>query len=394
MARGTPPAALLYQGLSIGPGTQRTYEIQGGVPIDGSRAILRDANFGSPFTIRVIPPPLLVEALSGGEADKEKINIIGSALKINDTFAAFNEKLEAFRASTFVTKTQDELTRLETFVADNGVFFDAASGKSSLANVPAISDLKQAASVIAQLNRMMSTPPLTMLVNPQSLTLTRTKKQQYSERNRKGYVFQAWGEEQPRLNVLGKTGAFIAGTRFTDTDSPANFFGLGAESRGRVGRTSVASGVQYATKRDSAAWQNLMSLFTIYRNNGYIYDLISRTEAHQWIGMVAIDYDQQTYLGHFENFSWTESEDTMLGGVEFTFDFTVSFQFDSAQREFVVLPIKAPTPSPSDPQWTRVSRRQQRFGTSRGRGAFLPQGAGGGNRPLSSDALGVLRRGG
>jgi len=330
--------------------------------------------------------------LAGGQT--EKINIIGSALKVNDTFEQFQQKLDAFRASSWVTQNLDDLVRLESFVSSNGVLYDARSGRTSLANVPAISDLKQAASVIAQVNRMLATPPLTLLVNPQSLTITRTKKQQYGDRNRKGYVFQTWGHEQIRLNVAGKTGAFIAGTRFSDTDSPNNFLGLGAASRGRVSTTSVASGVQYATKRDSAAYQNLMSLLTLYRNNGYIYDLVTRTEAHQWIGMIAIDYDQNTYLGNFENFTWTESEDTMLGGVEFSFDFTVSFQYDSAQREFVVLPIKSPTPSPSDPLWTRTSRRQQSFGSGRGRGSLLPrQSEGGLGRPTSSAANAILRGG-
>jgi len=394
MASGTPPPALLYQGVAAGPGWKRSYQIQPGAPVDGSRAILRDPANGSPFTFRLIPPPLLIEALSAGQKDEEKISLIGAALKINDTFSKFNEKLEAFRASSFVTKTQDELARLETFVAANGVFYDAATGATSLANVTAISDVKQAASVIAQLNRMLSTPPLTLLVNPQNLTLTHTKKQQYSDRNRKGYVFQTWGHEQPRLSVTGKTGAFIAGSKFTDTDSPNNFAGLGSAARGVVGATTAVSGVQYASKRDSASWQNLMALLTLYRNNGLIYDLVTNTEAHQWVGMVGIDYDQQTYMGNFENFTWTESEDTMLGGIEFSFEFTISSQFDSAQREFVVLPQKAPTPSPSDPLWTAQGRRQQQLGTARGRRAFAPrQSQGNIGRPTSSGALSILGRG-
>ncbi len=352
MARALPPPALLYQGLGAGSNWIRDYEIQEGVPIDGSKALLRDPKYGSPFTLRVVPPPALVDALATTRSDPTQVAIIDAALETNDDFDTYTKQVESFRASSFVVKTPQDLTRLETFVGDNGVFFNARTGSTSLANMPAVSDLRQAASVIAQLNQILKTPPLTLLVNPQSFTITRSKVQQYSDRNRKGYIFQSWGQEQVRLSIQGKIGAFIAGAKETDGNAPENFRGLGAE-RGRLNNTSVASGVQYASKRDSAAWQNLMSLFTIYRNNGYIYDQVTKTEAHQWIGGVAIDYDQMTYIGHFNNFTWTYDETTQLGGIEFTTEFTCSAVFDNKQRQFAVTPLPAPTPSPSDPLWNR-----------------------------------------
>jgi len=163
-------------------------------------------------------------------------------------------------------------------------------------------------------------------------------------------VFQAWGEEQVRLNVSARTGAFYAGTRPFD-DVPQNFQGLGGPGQGLVGQTSVVSGMQFASKRDSASWQNFMSLMTIYRNNGYIYDLIGESEAHWWIGMIAISYDQWTYTGHFDRLSFGYDE-TNPHSITFDFDFTASFVFDNAQRDLQVLPIRSPTPSPSDPLWS------------------------------------------
>jgi len=364
MAR-TPPPALLYQPLPAGPGWKRTYEIQANVPIDGSRGILRDSSVGSPFTLSVIPPPLLMDAMN--RERKEPIDVISASLRVNDDFTAFQEKITEFRSNGIVTKSNVQQTRLETLVGNNGIFFDPQTGQTNQANVLGIADVTQALSVISQLNALLATPPLTLLINPMAFSIVRQKKQQYSDRNRSGYIFMAWGEEQVRLNVSGRIGAYYAGTRYFDGDSPQNFQGHGGPSRGRISTTTSPSGNQFATMRDSASYQNLMSLLTLFRNNGYIYDLVGESEAHWWIGMIAISYDQWTYAGHFENFSFTHQETTMRGGIEFTFDFVASFVFDNAQRNFQVLPIRAPTPSPSDPLWSDPTKRPLPIGTTRGR---------------------------
>jgi hypothetical protein len=347
MAGFPPSPALLYQALAAGPGWNRTYEIQPNVPFDGSKASLRDEVTGSPFVFTVVPPPKLMDALGGLET-QEDISIIGAALQVNDSFSTFERQIQEFRSSPIIANSKALKTQqLQNLVANNGIIFDPATGAKSQANMLGISDVVQAISVIAQLRAMLETPPLTMLINPQSLTVARRKKQQYQDRNRTGYVFQAWGEDQVRLNVTGRIGAFYAGTGFLDGGQPQNFRGLGGVRQGAVTNTSAVSGNQYAAKRDSASWQNLMSILTLYRNNGYIYDLIDESEAHQWIGMISITYDQWTYTGHFENFSFGYTEQNMRGGIEFTFDFVASFVTDAAQRQFQVTPIRSPTPSPS-----------------------------------------------
>jgi len=366
------PAAV-YEGISTGPGFSRTYETQEGVPVDASKAILRDPTYGSPFTFRVVPPLILLDALANQE-EQQSIDILGAALKVNDTFADYERKINQFRDAQAYTLSNENLVRLETFISNKGVQFNALTGQASLANDLAFSDLRHAASVLSQLRRMVETPPLTMLVNPQSMTITHTKKQQYTDRNRDGYIFQSWGEEQVRINISGKTGAWYAGSRFTDSGAPENFRGLGAESRGRVSESTAVSGLQAASRVHSASWQNFQALLAFYRNNGYIYDLVDGSEAHEWIGGIAIDYDQWTYVGHFENFGYGHTEQTMLGGVEFTFDFVASSVFDNAQREFQVLPINSPTPSPSSALWSEPNKRPTaRTGTLRGRLAPNPR---------------------
>jgi hypothetical protein len=361
------PSAQIYAKLAAGPNWQREYEIQPNVPVDGSNAALRDPTYGSPFTLRIMPPEPLVNALNT-TGDGAQVRIIDSArAEFSSSFREARDRIANLRASTFVSTNEGNLKQLEALIAGNGVLFDPSNSRQSQANVPAISDLTQAANVILQLNRALQAPPLTMLINPEQLNISYGTIQNYSERNRYGYIFQRWGEQQVRLSISGKTGAFIAGAKSLvgGTNQIQNFGGLGAPSAGGVQQTPVVTGVQWAAKRDSASWQNLMSLLTFYRNNGYIYDNLEQTEAMLFVGSVAIDYDQNTWIGHFENFEWQYDENKQMGGIEFSFEFIADYIYDNAQQEFQVLPIAAPTPSPSDPLWIQKRQQQSRPGAFR-----------------------------
>lgn len=353
------PAAQLYAKIAAGPNWQREYEIQPNVPLDGSNALLRDPTYGSPFTFRIMPPEVLVSALSS-QATSTQVTLIDSALRTNDNFKIVRDGVAGFRATSFAATGEQGLQRLEALIALNGALFDPSNTRNSPAAVPAISDLTQAANVILQLNRALQVPPLTMLINPNQLNISYGTIQNYSERSRYNYILQRWGETQVRLSVQGKTGAFYAGVKTVTPIDLQNYSGQTSLGGGTIPSTGVVSGVQWASKRDSASWQNLMSLFTFYRNNGYIYDNLEQTEAHLFIGSIAIDYDQNTWIGHFENFEWQLDESKQGGGVEFSFEFVVDFAYDNAQREFQVLPIAAPTPSPSDPLWQTKRQQQSR----------------------------------
>ncbi len=349
MAIDSQIPAQVYEAIATGVRERRAYEVQSGVPVDGSDPISRDPTFGSPFTVRLLPPDILLESLTQ-EDSAVSVTIMDSAMQVNDGFASYERRIQAFQSAPLYA--QGTAGAAYPLIGANGVRFDPYTGKTSLANDLALADLRQAESAIAQMQAMVNTPPLTLLVNPQSMTVTRAKKQQYSDRSRYGLILDAWGEEQVRVSFTGKTGAWFAGTRFTDSDAPQNFNGIGAESRGRVSTTSSGSGVSYFNKNDSAAWQNFQQLRLFYQNNGYIFDLPGETEAHLWVGAVALDYDQWTYVGNFDSFSFGETEATTNGGVEFSVEFTANFVYDHGQREFQVLPIQSPTPSPSDALWS------------------------------------------
>ena len=265
-------------------------------------------------------------------------------MRSSSNFDRVLERRRNYRESKFFPSSQvqgDGLTYYEDLVARNGERFDPSRAQQSTANQPAFSDLQQAVSAINQLNRALLTPALTLMVNPETLTITYGKKQVYTDRNRFNYIFQSWGEEQPRLSITGKSAGFVVGSR-DGRISDFGSTGFGTQE------TASVSGYQYASKWDSAAWQNLMTLFAFYRNNGYIYDTAGRpkSEAHLFIGNVEISYDQWVYIGNFENFQYSYEETKQHGAVEFSFEFVVSFMYDRGQQQSVVRPWPGVTPSP------------------------------------------------
>jgi len=188
-----------------------------------------------------------------------------------------------------------------------------------------------AADIAWQLSTVLNAPPLVLLINPTSMEITYTKVQQFQDRTRYGFLFQAWGEEQPKITFSARCGAFVTGGK----------------------------GVQYASKRDSRAWQNLMNAFHFYKNNGYIYDTIGKSNAHLFVGALSIHYDQMVYYGNMESFGWGYDENNQLGGVEFSIEFTVTAMLDTAQQKFVVTPMKSPIPSLSDPRYSGIESKSK-----------------------------------
>lgn len=339
---GTAAIAGDFEHLATGPATWASFEVQEGFPVDQSNASLRQY---SPFTIRLIPPDTALFANlsqdASGEVDlTEALDVISAAstgYDGNGNAADLYQTL--FRATS--TQLTPEVVESVTNQLDTLVTTGQFLGDENASFIPAMADAYAAMDIYLQLWRMLQTPPLTLLVNPASLQLSFTKIQSYSDRNRWGYIFESHGMEQPKLSISGSTGGFMAG----DT---------GLADAQVTGDNTTPSGLQYASKRNSAAWQNFMSLYRIYRNNGLIFDTVNRTEAHHLVGAVAIDWDQWTYVGHFENLNFRYDE-AMPHRVEFDMEFTVDRMYDNASPTYAVLPMAAPTDNPatSSPSGTR-----------------------------------------
>ena len=338
-----------YDGIVGGPRHEYTFETQDGIPIDGGNKLLREL---SPFRLRLVPPDALLIAASRIENGVDLQSTVGSGTGgteaasirlaqaravnlINAAAQGADQNTLAGEVSTVlanVAAVNTEASTLESFIA-SGQF--AANQASDY--FVTLSDAFTASDIALQLKRILAAPTLTLLVNPNNMTINFTNIQTYSARTRFGFIFERWGEEQPTISFSGVTGAFIAGS----SNAPGTLSTLAQVT----GESGTPTGVQWASKRDSAAFQNLMNLIQFFKSNGYIYDTVNATEAHLFVGAIAIDYDQWTYVGHIEAFNWGYASDKPHH-IEWSMEFTVDRMFDNAQSPAVVLPQTSPTESP------------------------------------------------
>ena len=329
VAKSTAPTsrpdliASRYDGIAVGPRFLYTFEGQNSTPIDGTTALARDL---SPFTLSFVPPLAQVGLAEAGAAGAP-----GTFVRTYDTafdsVGGFNDSSKNNATSAQGTIAYNASTALVAAQAvANGVLLTQTSTVQAFA---AIADAYTALDLVAQNAMLENAPALTLLINPSEFSVAYTAVQSYTARGRSGLIFQRWGEQQPQLTFSGSTGAFIAGA-----------------SRVSQGQTNAVSGMQFAAKRDSAAWQNFMALYHFYRNNGYAYDTFGGSEAHIAVGAVKITYDQVEYEGHIDAFNYSYDEATPHR-VAWDITFTCSSVKDLAQLSTVVLPQTAPTQSPS-----------------------------------------------
>ena len=330
-----PPAPTAFGGLKTGPDLSIEYESNQTFPVEQSNALLRNL---SPFMLQVEPPLIYGEA--GGFLNQQtgqvQVNLYGAA---GQQVSGYNSARQALYRSNLTYLGMDGgMGDVSEFV-QSGIGRTrpkpAQSASDTRLGTPAIADINTAIDIARQLSAVINTPPLVLLVNPSTLQLSYTKVQQYSDRTRYGFKFHQWGEEQVKLSITAKCGAYVSGER----------------------------GVQFASRQDSASWQNLMAAFHLYRNNGYIYDTIGKSNAHHMVGALSISYDGWTYYGHMESFSWTEEEGLQNGGIEFSMEFTASQILDNSQSSFAVTPMRSPVPSASDPRYSGQQLPSNQAGT-------------------------------
>lgn len=334
--RETQYIASTFDGLAVGPGLSYSFENQAGVPFDGTNKLARKL---SPFTFRFIVPEVLVESLGTSAPD---VNLIGRATKQSTDYSDQANQIRANIGIPQVTGNDggaSNLTTLQSTLSAGQILLNT-NGSTDRA---VLTDLTTVADIQYQVEKMLQMPPLTMFVNPNSLNISHSTVQQFTNRTRYGYVFERWGEGQVTLSISGSTGAFVAGNNSAASSiiqsTPTSIVGITNTEN------DVPSGVQFASKRDSAAFQQLMALFHTYMNNGYIYDTVGGSEAHLMIGAIAIDYDQMTYIGNIDSFSYSYAEGTPHR-IEWSMEFTVGRMYDHAEEPLVVTPQSTPNPGP------------------------------------------------
>lgn len=150
-----------------------------------------------------------------------------------------------------------------------------------------------------QAELMLDLPPLFMYINPSEFSVS--YEHVVSEtKTREHHVIEHWGLEQPEISGSGEIGAFY------------------------IDDNEGGGGLTQTHRAHSAAYRSFMNLFMIYRNNGYLY---GPDEQISLVGSVRMFYDGTIYIGSFDDFSVSESEEKPFS-IEYDFSFTVRYQKD------------------------------------------------------------------
>lgn len=170
-----------------------------------------------------------------------------------------------------------------------------------------------------------NTPPLKMLVNPATFKITSTKITADGSRSRSQHIIEHWGEEQDKIDASGKLAGFFA------SDQVGGDFYTAGQTLGS------APGITRTARQYSASYQNFLSLFLLYKNNGgmWLQDFYEQAVSSQsWytpmnlstLGSVYIYYDNILYIGSFDSLSLSET-DTAPYTLEYSFQFSVRATF-------------------------------------------------------------------
>lgn len=176
-------------------------------------------------------------------------------------------------------------------------------GKSLQASQESTIRLMQSA-----VDQIANTPPLRMLVNPSSFKVSSEKLIASGSRGRYGSIIEQWGDQQDKIEGSGKIAAF---------------YSIDASKKTGPGLTRNA-------RQFSASYQNLLSLFLIYKNNGGVWMLDPLVSANiknlTVVGSVYLYYDNILYIGSFDSLSLDESDDGPFT-LDYSFSFTVRAWF-------------------------------------------------------------------
>ena len=98
MARiGSTPVAMRYDGIPVGPRFAYLFELQAGVPVDGTNEALRNY---SPFTLRFVLPEELSASAPAPSTDTvadqaRNVTLVGSAAAGSNVAGSANQSAES-----------------------------------------------------------------------------------------------------------------------------------------------------------------------------------------------------------------------------------------------------------------------------------------------------------
>jgi hypothetical protein len=148
---------------------------------------------------------------------------------------------------------------------------------------------------------MRSIPPIVMLTNPQEFRRSHENLVDVGVKTRLGHVVHTGLEQPVKISASGVTAAQYA---------------VNAGMNG---------GLTTANRIHSLSYRNLMSLVTLYKNNGSVYSSNDGTSSVIALpGSVFIIYDDHLYIGSFDSFSITDAADKPHN-MSYSFAFTAKY---------------------------------------------------------------------
>jgi hypothetical protein len=146
---------------------------------------------------------------------------------------------------------------------------------------------------------------ITLLINPSSMNHNKTSSV-YANYTRSGFVTQLWGPNQDLITSNGTTAAFMV----------------------------EGTGLTTISRRRSFAYKNFLAFLYAYRNNGYnlVDPTALKASLTRVIGVihgVELSYDNQIFLGHFNNFTIDE-----VAEKPFLFDYNFEFVVSSLSNDY------------------------------------------------------------
>jgi hypothetical protein len=202
-----------------------------------------------------------------------------------------NSKEGYFSQDTIVTGTRPAILPMRISTVGKPIANSSNNVESQPSNSKALSSYSP-----TQVDQRIS---FTLLINPDSWNHSKTQTVPIAY-TRIGWVVQPWGPNQDTISSTGRTAVMMT--------SP--------------------TGLDYLTRDMSFSYLNFLSLLTAYKNNGYkfedSFDKVSNlTRVISVVYGIEISYDNQTFMGHFNNF--TIDEDSASPFVfNYNFEFIIS----------------------------------------------------------------------
>jgi len=176
-----------------------------------------------------------------------------------------------------------------------------------------------------QINRMIQTPGLAMLINPQEFSRSYEHTID-TPKARRGHIVHMWLEKPMSISCKGQSAAQYA---------------MAADNTG---------GITHQRRIYSLSYENIMSLVMLYRNNGYVYTSATGNSDQSNSGIpvlaagIYIYYDGHIYIGSFDDFSITDDAEKPFN-LSYDFKFTVRYDIDiSAVTNTVASPSTGMVP--------------------------------------------------